>query len=98
MARAKVTLTGSLSLSIGTLRLKQNESVIVTDPQVIAACKGQSGVSVEDLGEVPAKAPAKAEGKAVKAQAVNDEEEESSAAKAQLAARRKVRSPSKQDD
>ena len=95
MAKAKVTLLGSLSLSIGGLRLQQNKPVTISDPALIAACKGTSGVAVEELEETPLKPAAKSEAKAEKVAA--EEPDESESAKAQLASRRKVRSPKSEE-
>ena len=87
---ARVTLTGCLSLNIGGVKLQQNKTVTITDPAQIAMFKGQSGVSVEEFNPAPAKPAVKAEAPTEPAQAT-ETGDETDAAKAQLANRRKMR-------
>ena len=87
---AKVTLTGSLSLSVGSLRLVQNKTILVTDPKLIEQLKGQSGVSVMEFVPAPAK-PAAPVAKPQADQKASEGADESEAAKAQLAGRRNRR-------
>jgi len=84
---AKVTLTGCITLNVGSLRLHQGKTIVVTDGALITQLKGQSGVSVEEFDPAPA---AKAAGKAEAVKAA-EEAKDSDQAEAQSASRRNVR-------
>ena len=66
MAKAKITLTGAMSMAKGRYRFTRNHTVVSDDDALIKECENDGQFAVTRLAEVKAGLSAGSEGKDVK--------------------------------